>query len=319
MDYGSWLVRLGISITKETSDYYEFRSPFRVDETPSMVTYKGSGVTVDFARPYRVPFPKFYFDMTGKVFEEEISQDIFFQKATPTRSGVRKEISVELDFEGVAVPALESPEALSYCYKRHMTDDFINEFKLMQTKFCRIKGKREGDERPGTPFINRLLVPIEENGSIVSIEGRDLTGTAEKKCIYPRGCTVDTLFNIDKLDRKKPLIVVEGIMDLVQIYLNLTTNVTAVFGASVTNRQWYLLNQFDDVVVFQDNDEAGDLMVDEFYKKYDKDFTVAQVPEKDPGDSNPANILKAFNERKLYNELRIEGSGLFEPISSTIW
>lgn len=125
-------------------------------------------------------------------------------------------------------------------------------------------------------FTKRLLIPIYEKGKLMSCEGRDIFGKdyyfnqlkrnrkdpaqyEYKKCIYPKGASTSTLFGIDRLDKAKTLYFVEGIMDLAILrtdsYFN-EKNSTAIFGASISERQLYLLKQFDFVYI-HDNDLAG--------------------------------------------------------------
>lgn len=125
-------------------------------------------------------------------------------------------------------------------------------------------------------FTNRLVIPIYEKGKLMSCEGREIYGKEffrnkliregknpdnyiYKKCIYPRGASTSTLYDIDKLDKSKTLYFVEGLMDLAVLrsdtFFN-SHNSTTVFGASITERQKYLLKQFDFVNII-DNDLAG--------------------------------------------------------------
>ena len=80
-------------------------------------------------------------------------------------------------------------------------------------------------------LLIKIVIPIYEKGKLLSCEGRDIYGKdyyynalkrkgmnpdehEYKKCIYPRGASTSTLYDIDKLDSSKRLYFVEGIMDL---------------------------------------------------------------------------------------------------------
>ena len=124
-------------------------------------------------------------------------------------------------------------------------------------------------------FNNRLLIPVYEKGKLISCEGRNPFSEKEfenyykkqgkhpreyKKCIYPKGSSTNTLFQLDKLDRSKELFVVEGIMDLAILrtdsFFN-EKNSTSTFGCALTKRQLKLLSEFDNVTFILDNDKAG--------------------------------------------------------------
>jgi DNA primase len=114
-----------------------------------------------------------------------------------------------------------------------------------------------------TLFEKRLTIPIYENGKLVSIEGRDVTDKSYNdrtypKCKYPKNSSVNTLYDIDNLNKEEPVYAVEGIMDLaiMRKYPELQ-NSTSLFGAGITRRQIYLIKQFEKFVFIPDNDPAG--------------------------------------------------------------
>jgi len=109
-----------------------------------------------------------------------------------------------------------------------------------------------------TLFKDRLLIPIYEKDNLVSVEGRDMLGTQTPKVLYPKGSSVNTLYDIDKLDYDAPVYVVEGLMDLalLRCYPEFS-NSTSIFGSSLTERQSYHLKKFPKVIFIPDNDAAG--------------------------------------------------------------
>ncbi len=302
MDFGQTLDSLGIKY-KETAAYFSFSSPFRSDSNPSMVLYKDNGFVIDFGGAYKAPFSRFYFEVTGKHLTMDKQDWLKSFSSTYKRPSAQDKLNIEVTLDGGAVPAYENKEALTYCYSRGMTDTFIQDFGILYSDWCRING---------TPFKKRLLIPIVEDGKIVSIEGRDVTREQTPKVLYPRGCSVSTLFNIDRLDRTQPLLIVEGIMDLVKIYQSLSKNVTALFGVGVKERQKQILNTFPHIVIFPDNDEPGQGLLDNFNKFFEHDFEVAQVPEKDPGDASVESLKTAYLKRVPFMEMTIHQAQIFE-------
>jgi len=142
----------------------------------------------------------------------------------------------------------------------------------------------------GTPFSNRLMIPVYEAGKLLSYEGRDVTGKSNKKVLYPSGSSVNTLFDIDNLDKNKPLYIVEGLMDLAILRSDdYFKNSTSIFGSSPTRRKALLMNQFKEIVWIPDNDRAGHESVEKYSEMIDQTKTrisILPVPSfsKDVGD-----------------------------------
>jgi hypothetical protein len=99
-----------------------------------------------------------------------------------------------------------------------------------------------------------------------------------KKCIYPRGASTSTLYGLDKLDETKTLFFMEGIMDLAVLRTDpyfTNRNSTAVFGASISGRQFALLSKFSSTVFVIDNDLAGWTSLKR-WKNYIKEHNLGQ-------------------------------------------
>ena len=67
----------------------------------------------------------------------------------------------------------------------------------------------------------------------------------------------ETLWNIDNLNREEDLYVVEGTASVNRIWSNISKNVTAIFGVSITEEQIAYLRQFKRVIYIPDFDKAG--------------------------------------------------------------
>lgn len=114
-----------------------------------------------------------------------------------------------------------------------------------------------------TRFHQRLIIPVYEDGQLISIEGRRIYPTEEVKVLYPRNCTVNTLMDIDNLNRKDDLFGVEGMMDLCVLRTCPSfKNSTSIFGAGITKRQLSLIKEFKRFIYIADADQAGDKTLD---------------------------------------------------------
>lgn len=291
---------------KEHRKSYSFKSPFRDEKKPSGVLYKNSCYFVDFGGENMSIF-KFFTKLTGQRIKEiwpDFFQNINHQKLYIKRTIKKiekKEITISI--KGAFHSLYENKIALNYCYERGMTDQFIKEFDIVYCKHMWINK---------TLFTNRVLIPIIENNKIISYEGRDYTKLQNPKVLYPEGGSVSTLFNIDKLDTKKTLIITEGLMDLIKIYLHITKNVTSTFGIKVTDIQKNLLSKFSDIILFPDDDRGGENFIDTFDTFYSKNFRIAKVLNKDPGESTLEEIRTALKDSVMQHIYLINKTQIFE-------
>ncbi len=75
-------------------------------------------------------------------------------------------------------------------------------------------------------FSNRIIVPVFDiDGELVSFQGRDITGTAEKKYLFPNGfaATGTQLFNAHNVHHTERVVVGEGVFDVAAQKIALNT------------------------------------------------------------------------------------------------
>lgn len=304
------LLDVGLQKVKDRGDYFQFSSPFREDKNPSMVLYKKNLYCVDFSSGYRKNFFSFVRDVTGKSLFDAAGIDRnsldshFFESTLQERKRqLFPERKKSIKINGILDSVEKNPQAIEYCDRRNIFPDFRRTFDIRFMKRGRINE---------TYFGNRLCIPVEENGKKISMEGRDVTGKARTKVLYPKGGSVSTLFNVDNLKKNEPLVVVEGIMDIPKIWKFFTKNVTTTFGIMVTQKQKELLSQFEDIILFPDGDEAGERMIDEFEHFYESEFRVAFIQGRDPGDATVKQIERALTTAPYSTEWYMEKSELFK-------
>lgn len=182
---------------------------------------------------------------------------------------------VHIGLSGTLVPASKNEMAIEYLNKRKIPLKVADRMRMSYAISARTFDSLEPNNfRKQVDFSKRLLIPIYENGKMISCEARDIEGKdafekrikAEglkvdyKKCLYPIGASTSTLYQLEKLDKTQTIYFVEGLMDLAVLrsdkFFN-EKNSTAIFGASLAERQVYLLSQFDSFVQIVDNDLAG--------------------------------------------------------------
>lgn len=117
----------------------------------------------------------------------------------------------------------------------------------------------------GPGFLrDRMVFPIhEERGELVAYAGRTID-SREPRYLFPPGFRKSqVVFNLHRAVRSAGgqsgvAIVVEGFFDCLKVHQAGHANVVALLGASVSERQWELLDTyFRELVVMLDGDEAG--------------------------------------------------------------
>jgi len=105
-------------------------------------------------------------------------------------------------------------------YTETITEDSLTRSPLLQRflserdiSLATLIASRVAVGRAGD-FCHRLVVPIYEENEMVGYQGRDLTGKANLKYLTPAGFNImDYLYNVDFVEPRSSIILVEGIID----------------------------------------------------------------------------------------------------------
>lgn len=259
--------------------------PFHTDKHPSFSVDLNRALCHCFSCGYNGKLRGLFREITGHSINKELgikweAQD----EATfvnPFKETVKEDLSatpdVHIALDGAFIPVDKDPDVCKYLMQRCIPVSIAKSMRMQFATMARSFDTFEPNNKDQMVyFTKRLVIPIYERGKLLSCEGRDIYGKEYyynmlrrkgmnpdeheyKKCIYPRGASTSTLYDIDKLDSSRRLYFVEGIMDLAVLrtdsFFN-TKNSTAVFGASISERQRYFLKQFDFTYII-DNDLAG--------------------------------------------------------------
>lgn len=259
--------------------------PFHTDKHPSFSVDLDRSLCHCFSCGYNGKLRGLFREITGHSINKELgikweAQD----EATfvnPFKETIKEDLSatpdVHIALDGAFIPVDKDPDVCKYLMQRCIPVSVAKSMRMSFATMARSFDTFEPNNKDQMVyFTKRLVIPIYERGKLLSCEGRDIYGKEYyynmlrrkgldpdeheyKKCIYPRGASTSTLYDIDKLDSSRRLYFVEGIMDLAVLrsdsFFN-TKNSTAVFGASISERQRYFLKQFDFTYVI-DNDLAG--------------------------------------------------------------
>lgn len=140
----------------------------------------------------------------------------------------RQSNAAELSATGLALPAsLPMPHMgrnLKYLDNRGITGDIAGYFGLRFSHRGRFD-YLDDDGHPVTQdYSNRIIIPIFDlAGQLVSFQGRDITGTSEKKYLFPPGfaSTGTHLYNGHNAIGAKRIAIGEGVFDVAAIKIAL--------------------------------------------------------------------------------------------------
>jgi DNA primase len=152
-----------------------------------------------------------------------------------------------------------------------------------------------------SPKKNRIVIPTRDDASkLVGFIGRAVKADVQPKYLYSKGFPrKSVLFNLNRAKKFDSVIIVEGSVDAMKIHQAGFSNVVATLGAAVTEEHISLIRRnFDDVIIFADNDDAGLSMKDKLVKGLsDKAVRVVEYLSdeiKDPGDMDAESISECI-------------------------
>ena len=291
--------------------------PYHKDNKPSLGINLDKGIYHCFSCNRSGSITSLYYDLTGNNFYKvyNIATDSFSSFAKKeysfnynSDSNIEKK-TIYLNFDkSKLLPIENNRSCVTYLHKRGIPIELAKSYGFKYAKDLQINTTR---------FVNRLCIPIFEDGQLTSIEGRMLgqpINDTDRKVLYPKNTSVSTLFDIDNLDFNEDLYACEGLMDLFVLktcsYFN---NSTSIFGASLSNRQISLIARCNKRFVYiPDSDEAGFKTVEQLSKCGLPNIYILPLPEevnglpiKDIGDlpkcsSSPSELIG----KKWLNKLR---------------
>jgi len=163
----------------------------------------------------------------------------------------------------------------------YLSKEYCDYYGVRYSLNMEVRGVNVAPEK-ATMYSNRFLWSIYYGDKLINIDGRTIIGE-DPKVIYCKGGKLDTLFDINRLDPTKPLIVCEGIKDTIKLWHLGYRNITAILGASITEGQLRQLRMFKEIIYLTDNDRAGLEAADYLYENLNIEMKLGLPPEgKDP-------------------------------------
>ena len=135
-------------------------------------------------------------------------------------------------------------KVLSYCNKRSISKETLD-----------YVGIKENKDSVCFEYRNEL-------GEHVANKYRFTKKDAKPKMKFEADTNINTLFNMDKVNISEPLLITEGEFDtLASIEAGFKNSVSIPSGVNSTNNwiaaNWTFLEQFEEVIIWFDNDEPG--------------------------------------------------------------
>lgn len=152
----------------------------------------------------------------------------------------------------------------------------------------------------------RVVIPTrDEFFSVVGFIGRATTSEQFPKYLYSEGFPRrTTLFNLQNAKAYREVILTEGSLDAIRVHQAGFPNVVATLGAAIPHEHHAILNKnFDSIVLFFDNDEAGDSARRAIIEGNPrKDLWIVPYPSgvKDPGEMTENQIRENLGKKINY-------------------
>ena len=168
---------------------------------------------------------KFVEHQTGLAWQEvrQLMREVALEQGW--RPKHKTGVAVEIETPEVKLPAsYELPtrdgQTLTYLDHRGVTPENCGYFHLRYCDTGWWNYTDENGERRGQAFDDRVIIPVFDlDGTLTTFQGRDITGKAERKYLFPKGLpgTGRYLYNGQNANRAKRLVMGEGAFDVFAI------------------------------------------------------------------------------------------------------
>lgn len=234
-------------------------------------------------------FRQLYKHLTGKPYGKDIQLDPVSLKKQIDNGFRKQDYIEELDISDVEID-YEDQESL---LKIQMFNDRGLSYETL-----------EHFEIGYSEVKERIVIPVRNQSyKLVGFIGRATKPNQEPRYLYNKGFKrADVLFNIQNAKKYESCIIVEGSVDAMMVHQAGFPNVVSTLGAQVSANQIKMIKRcFDKIIIFSDNDDAGNAMRDDIIDLCrGKDiYTVENNTGcKDPGEMTSIQIQEIINNKK---------------------
>jgi len=245
----------GGNVFKFVSDYENISYLEAVERVASKV-----GINIQLSKEYK---PKEKYE---KEYQTMDLAKLFFQNNINTEEG--KEAKQYLITRGLDENALKDFD-IGLSFDKNSFLQFCEQKKIKKEDLLNLGLINQNGLEYSDVFINRILFPIHDPlGHVVGFTGRVYKNDIKPKYLNSKETPIfrkgNILFNYHRakasIREAKEVILVEGNMDAIRMYINGFKNTIALMGTSLTKDQIVLLQKLRvPIILMFDNDEAGKL------------------------------------------------------------
>ena len=203
---------------------------------------------------------------------------------------------------------------LDYLIKRGITNEATRYFELGYCDDGYFQFKRPDGGLAYQDFSKRVIIPVRDiDGTVVSFQGRDITGTADKKYLFPSGrnSTGTLFYNGHHAVGAKSVVICEGVFDVIAVWMafqgqNIETIPIGSFGKHISKNNAdsqvaYLLKLkekgLENITFMWDGEpqaikDACNTALE--LQKYGFSVRIAILPGKDPNELPPSVVRMCF-------------------------
>jgi DNA primase len=224
-----------------------------------MSIHKDKGIFHCFSCGIKGGYPSLYTLITGSPLHEKNNEHFRF----PT---VRKSSEYpSIKTVGNLYNPLHNSDIREWLRINGVEDDtFIKDYDITYSRYSEMIADILIIDDPHVSYTKmkeRICSPIIHDGKTINVEGRTVI-QEEPKVLYVKGGCVETLYNWDRIDKGKDIIIVEGIKDLWRVW-NVNKNVVAMFHNLPTEKQLIMFREVKgELIFFLDNDHGGKGVID---------------------------------------------------------
>jgi len=232
-------------------------------------------------------FRQLYYGITGKSFGKSYSIDPYNLDKELNKYKNEYVVDNSLNIDSIAIDYDKDAYLLDTLIERGLSLDTLKYFEVGYS-----------EEK------NRVVIPVRSASyELVGFIGRATLDSQQPRYLYNKGFRrADYLFNLQNAKAHGDVIIVEGSIDAMFVHQAGFNNVVASLGAAIPKSQIILLKKyFDKIIIFSDNDMAGEAMRDGIIEQcLGKNISVAEVSKglKDPGEMNTEQIQNAIKFAK---------------------
>ena len=283
--------RLNIPLNGKTAGNISIKciNPYHIDKRPSLSISLDKGLYHCFSCGYGGSLKNLYYEKFGRSIYRDlgIKRSLNLYNNEVEKADLSLIPETDFGFEGKWFPMNATDLSKNWMKSRGFNSELMNTLGVKYLKYGRTYKRSDPTNKEHWRFYSEMtMIPIYENRKLLCFEarqlrneedylkyleskGKDITDKTYKKVLYPKNGSTKTLYRLDYLDTKKPLYVVEGLMDVLSLQTHeLFLNSTCTFGNLVKERQYYLLNRFDEIILIPNNDIGGISQLEKWKDKH---------------------------------------------------